>query len=137
MNNETPFITTKQRSCASFRLKNNVEDAQSMRSKLLTPSSNSNPQNRHGDTRKRSLSGSNANDFDTPKDNKKAKVMLSPHSDRKEYVRGKSLGSFPLLSLNTPSPPSSLTANFAVLAVIIFYSAFEYLDQWPAILVEV
>lgn len=134
-NETTPSPSIKRNGAGNaFGLKKNM--IQPMRQLNKHPKSQ---KNLNGvESRKRSLSGSAVNDFDIP-NSKKAKLMRSPIVDRKEYSMGKNLGSvmpIPLMNSNTASS-SSLTANFAVLAVITFYSAFQYLDQWPAILVKV
>ncbi len=86
------------------------------------------------ESRKRTLSINGEND--TPS-RKVPKLLVSPNHDR-EYVKGKGFGaSIPLPLLSSISNPSSaITINFSVLAAIIVYSALQYLDQWPAILVK-
>ncbi len=84
------------------------------------------------------MSGSTVGDFDMPSSNKKAKLIHSPLLDRKECNKvfiGSGF-SIPLLSTNSSQFSSGITANFAILAVITFYSAFQYLDQWPPPLVK-
>ncbi len=97
------------------------------------------PQHVNGENRKRSLAASTGGEFDTTP-GKKPKIMRSPHGNRSDnYVKATGLGSkipMPSLQPNTSGPPSSIDVNFAVLAANTFYSAFQYLDQWPAILMK-
>lgn len=77
------------------------------------------------DGRKRSLSGSGTTDFDIIPNNKRPKLTISSHPDRS------SITNIPLTPIN-----SSSKDNLAVLAANVFYSAFQYLDQWPPVFVE-
>lgn len=99
-----------------------------------------NPINLNAENRKRSCSGSSIQELNTP--NKKiAKLLHSPYSDRKDVnCVQHNLGSaipLPLMSSSSPVGTSlDITANISIIAVTTFYSALQYLDQWPAILVK-
>ena len=90
-----------------------------------------------GLSKKRSLTSLGVGSSETV-GNKMAKIMGSPLSDKKEYVKVAGMGPPMPVSLmsSTKAAPHSITANFAVFAAITFFSAFQYLDQWPAILVK-
>jgi hypothetical protein len=123
----TPPIISR---AGSFGLKKNAQSANGPQ----RISKQKSTQHLNGESKKRSLTGSISG---AP--GKMAKMMRSPHTDRKEYVKGAGLGTtmaVPTLSSNTTSSSSSVTANFAVLSVITFYSVFQYLDQWPTIFIK-
>ena len=87
------------------------------------------------ESRKRTLSLNS--EVDTPS-RKIPKLMISPQHEKKDkHKGGASFGSsisLPLTS-NAPTPASSITINFSVLAAMILYASFQYLDQWPPVLV--
>lgn len=88
------------------------------------------------ESRKRTLSHNG--EVDTPS-RKIPKLTISPQHEKRDIHKGGagfgSSISLPLTS-NAPNPASAVTANFSVLAAMILYSSFQYLDQWPPVLVE-
>ncbi len=94
--------------------------------------------------RKRALSTSSAEDhLLTP--NKSMKLMRSPMQKvcgdfNKIATSGSNGPALPSLSGGQGQTQvhlnSSLDINFSVLAAMIFYSVFQYLEQWPAVFVK-
>jgi hypothetical protein len=82
--------------------------------------------------RKRALSSSSAEDL-TP--NKSMKLMRSPMQQGKEFNKVAPSNGPALPALAGPMH-SSLDINFSVLAAVVFYSVFQYLEQWPAVFVR-
>ena len=94
-----------------------------------------------GANRKRALSTSSGDDFNLSTPKKSLKMMRSPMQQGKEFNKtpvstGPTLPVLGSQGQGQAQVQISLDINFSVLSAIVFYSVFQYLEQWPAVFIR-